>query len=98
VAVLGDEAYYRKIAKEVNEQRKFLYRSLERMDIAFEKSFTNFILIQVGGDSSQVAGDLLKKGVIIRDMAAWGLKGYIRVTIGSASENKRFIKTLGEII
>ena len=98
VAVLGDEAYYRNIAKDVNEQRQYLYRSLESMDIAYEKSFTNFILVHVGGDSSQVAGALLKKGVIIRDMAAWGLKGYIRVSIGSASENKRFIKTLGEII
>ena len=80
-----------------NEQRQYLYRSLQSMEIAFEESFTNFILVHVGGDSSQVAGALLKKGVIIRDMAAWGLKGYIRVSIGSASENKRFIKTLGEI-
>jgi len=98
VAVLGDEAYYRNIAKDVEEQRQYLYRSLQSMDIAFEKSFTNFILVHVGGDSSQVAGGLLKKGVIIRDMSVWGLKGYIRVTIGSALENKRFIKSLGEIL
>ncbi len=98
VAVLGDEAYYRKIAKDVEEQRQYLYRSFESMDVAYEVSFTNFILINVGVDSSQVAGALLKKGVIIRDMAVWGLKGYIRVSIGSASENKRFIKTLGDVL
>lgn len=98
VAVLGDEAYYRNIAKEVIEQRQYLYRSLESMGISYEVSFTNFILVRVGGDSSRVAASLLKKGVIIRDMAAWGLKGYIRVSIGSASENKRFIKSLGEIL
>ena len=98
VAVLGDEAYYRHIAKDVSEQRQYLYRSLDSMDVAYELSFTNFILVNVGGDSSQVANALLKKGVIIRDMAVWGLKGYIRVSIGSASENKRFIKTLGEIL
>ena len=97
LAVLSDEAYYRNIAKDVNEQRQYLYRSLERMGIAYEVSFTNFILVHVGGDSSRVAGALLKKGVIIRDMAVWGLKGYIRVSIGSASENKRFIKTLKEL-
>jgi histidinol-phosphate aminotransferase len=97
VAVLSDETYYRNIAKNVNEQRQYLYRSLESMGIPYEVSFTNFILIRVG-ESRQVAGSLLKKGVIIRDMSAWGLKGYIRVSIGSASENKRFIKTLGEIL
>ena len=98
VAALGDKAYYRHIVKDMNEQRQFLYRSFERMGIDFEESFTNFILVHVGGDSSRVAGRLLKKGVIIRDMAAWGLKGYIRVSIGNASENRRFIKTLKEIL
>ncbi len=98
LAALEDGAYYRRIAKEVNEQRQFLYRSLENLGLAYEVSFTNFILVHVGGDSSRVAGALLKKGVIIRDMVAWGLKGYIRVSIGSPSENKRFIKTLGEVI
>ena len=34
VAALGDEAYYRNIAKDVNEQRQYLYRSLESMGIA----------------------------------------------------------------
>jgi len=98
VAVLGDDAYYRQIAQEINEQRKYLYRSFESMNVPYEKSFTNFILVHVGGDSSQVTGDLLKKGVIVRDMAVWGLKGYIRVSIGSSSENKRFIKSLGETL
>jgi histidinol-phosphate aminotransferase len=98
VAALGDDKYYRDTVKDVKEQRKYLYRSLESMGIAYEKSFTNFILVHVGGDSSQAANALLKKGVIVRDMAAWGLKGYIRVSIGSASENKRFIKTLGGIL
>ncbi len=79
-------------------KKQYLYRSLESMGIAYEESFTNFILVRVGGDSSRVARALLKKGVIIRDMAVWGLKGYIRVSIGSPSENKRFIKTLGEIL
>jgi len=98
VAVLNDEAYYRKIAKDVEAQRQYLYHALQELNITFEISFTNFILINVGGDSSQIAKALLKKGVIIRDMAAWGLKGYIRVSIGNASENKRFIKTLGEVL
>jgi histidinol-phosphate aminotransferase len=98
VAALGDEAYYKKIARDVGEQRDFLYRSFEKMNVAYEKSFTNFILVHVGGDSSEAARALLKKGVIIRDMAAWGLKGYIRVSIGTASENQRFIKTLKAVL
>ncbi|MDE2027629.1 MAG: aminotransferase class I/II-fold pyridoxal phosphate-dependent enzyme, partial [Candidatus Omnitrophica bacterium] len=85
-------------AREISGQRAFLYRSLDRLNIPYEQSFTNFILVNVGADSSQVAGALLKKGVIVRDMAVWGLQGYIRVSIGSPAENKRFIKSLGEIV
>ena len=98
VAALGDQAYYKKIARDVETQRQFLYRSLTGLKIKYEQSFTNFILVYAGGDSSAVAGALLKNGVIVRDMKAWGLKGYIRVSIGTATENKRFIKTLVEAL
>ncbi len=98
VAALSDQAYYKKIAREVEVQRQYLYRSLTGLNLKYENSCTNFIVIHVGGDSSQIANALLGKGVIIRDMSAWGLKGYIRVSIGSASENKRFIAALKQII
>jgi len=98
VAVLNDESYYRNIAKDVQEQRKYIYHALAGMNVRYELSFTNFILINVAKDSTEVTKALLKKGVIIRDMAAWGLKGYIRVSIGSLDENKRFIKTLREVL
>lgn len=98
IAALADKAHYQRIAKEVEVQRQYLYRSLTGLNIRFQESFTNFILIHVGTDSTKVAQALLKQGVIIRDMAVWGLTGYIRVSIGTSSENKRFIKTLAKVI
>ena len=41
---------------------------------------------------------ILKKGIIIRPMAAWGLKTFIRITIGKQSENEKFISALREIL
>ncbi len=98
VAALGDQVYYKNVAAKVEEQRQFLYRSLTGLNLAYVNSFTNFILIYVGGDSTALAQTLLKKGVIIRDMSVWGLKGYIRVSIGTEQENKRFIQTLKRIV
>jgi histidinol-phosphate aminotransferase len=98
VAALSDERYYRNLAKETQEQKQYLYRSLKLMGVDYQESFTNFILVHVVKDSSQIAQALLKKGVIVRDMAAWGLTGYVRVSIGKPSENKFFIKTLEEIL
>lgn len=98
VAALSDQSYYEKIAKDVQLQRQFLYQALDTLGIEHVRTFTNFILMKVGGDSSALALKLLKKGVIVRDMNVWGLNGYIRVSIGTAAENKRFIKTLGEVL
>lgn len=96
VAALGDRVYYAKIARDVEAQRQYLYRSLDKLRLRYETSFTNFILIQVA-NAKQTAEALLKKGVIIRDMTGWGLSDYIRVSIGTAQENKRFIKCLEEL-
>jgi histidinol-phosphate aminotransferase len=98
IAALEDEAHYKKIAIDIEKQRQYLYSHLTAAGLKYIVSFTNFILVYVGGDSTNVAQGLLKKGVIIRDMNVWGLKGYIRVSIGTASENKRFIKSLVEVL
>ncbi len=97
VAALADKNYYQKIAKEVEVQRKYIYKGLKTLGLKHEVSHTNFILIKVA-HASEISKGLLKKGVIIRDMTVWGLSDYIRVSIGTASENKRLIKTLGDLL
>lgn len=98
IAVLKDRAYYRGLARKIADQRQYLYNSLTGMDLDYVTSYTNFVLIKVSDKASRVAKKLLKKGVIVRDMSFWGLNNYIRVTIGTGAENKRFIKTLKEIL
>ena len=61
-------------------------------------SVANFILIDVGRDCMDVFRDMLKYGVIVRDMKQYGLKNFIRVTIGTKKENERFIRVLKKII
>lgn len=97
VAALKDQRYYRRITKEIEGQRQLLYRSLKDMGLPYEESFTNFILIKVN-DASATVNALLKKGVIVRDMTAWGLTDYIRVSIGTAAENRRFITSISSLV
>ncbi|MBI3009761.1 MAG: hypothetical protein HYY57_02115 [Candidatus Omnitrophica bacterium] len=57
-------------------------------------SVTNFILFEIGPKATQIAEALAAKGVIVREMSAWKLTGYIRVTIGTKAENQRFLTAL----
>lgn len=98
LACLNDSAYYRKIAKAIRSERQFLYKNLKRLKLHYEESYTNFILIRIQSDSTDLTKQLMKKGVIVRDMSHWGLSNYIRVTIGAPQENKRFIKVLEDLL
>ena len=98
LACLKDQNYYQSLAKKIQEQRRFLYQNFERLNVECVKSYTNFILINLKKDSQDVVQKLLKKGIIVRDMKGWGLKNYLRVTIGTATENKKFLKALEELL
>ena len=98
LACLKDRSYYRKIGLKIEEQRQFLYQRLAGMGLAFVQSVTNFILIDLKDQSTRIVQELLKRGVIVRDMKFWGLATFIRVTIGTEKENKKFIKALEELL
>ncbi len=98
LACLKDEGYYRNIIKKTLAQKKIIIKALKSLGVSYVSSCTNFILIKVKQNSTDVFQTLLKKGVIVRDMKAWGLDQYIRATIGTDKENKRLIKALKEVL
>ncbi len=98
LACLSDQAYYRGIARKIERQREVLYRGLRKSGLEYIESHTNFILIDTRQDAARLAKALLAKGVIVRDMSFWGLKHFIRVTIGTEAENKRFLNVIGKIL
>ena len=63
------------------------------------ESYTNFItyLFDESMDSTKIADTLLKRGVIIRNLASYGMNA-IRITIGTAKQNDVFFKHFSEVI
>ncbi|MBN2722048.1 MAG: histidinol-phosphate transaminase [Campylobacterales bacterium] len=68
-------------------------------NISFIPSYTNFItyLFDESLNSTEIADALLKKGVIIRNLASYGLNA-IRITIGTAEQNDKFFHYFSEFI
>jgi histidinol-phosphate aminotransferase len=56
-------------------------------------SFGNFLTVRVG-KAAEVYKRLLKRGVIVRPVAGYGLPEHLRVTVGTADENTRFLAAL----
>ena len=59
----------------------------------FRSSFGNFVTFIVK-DAKGVNLSLLKSGVIVRPIAGYGLPDWLRVTIGTETENARFLLSL----
>ncbi len=59
---------------------------------------TNFILADLKTEAQPVYEALLRQGVIVRPMNAWGLSRFIRVTIGTKADNRRFADSLKKVL
>ena len=98
IACLQDKAYYDKALKVLEDQRRYFYKEFKLLGLNFVPSATNFILVDLARTSKPIAQALLKKGVIVRDMTPWGLKTFIRITIGLPKENQKCIRALKSIL
>jgi len=87
-----------KHSNEVNESgKKYLYEQLKEMSVFFIPSETNFVTIDAGTDAAKIAGELQNEGVIIRPLAMYGKPTFLRVTVGTLSQNQRFIEAFRPI-
>ncbi|WP_024791110.1 histidinol-phosphate transaminase [Lebetimonas sp. JS032] len=65
-------------------------------NLNFIESYTNFIVLFLK-NSTSVANNLLKKGIIVRDMASYGFDA-IRITIGKKEENEKVLNLLKGLV
>jgi histidinol-phosphate aminotransferase len=93
LAALGDAAHIRKTKAMTRRGLAFLEREFRRLKLEFVPSCANFVLVNVG-DGDRVFRGLQRHGVIVRPMRGYKMPEWIRVTVGTMEENRRFIKVL----
>jgi histidinol-phosphate aminotransferase len=97
IAALGDAEFLQK-SFDVNRVGKAqLQGAFEQLGLTYVPSYANFVLVKVG-DAAQVNLELLKRGVIVRPVKGDGLPEWLRVSIGLAHENQKFIDALSQIM
>ncbi len=71
---------------------------LEGLGLAHIPSLGNFVSFDCGRDAQGVYNALLQAGVIVRPIAEYGLPNHLRVSIGLAEENERFLRVLPDAL
>jgi len=97
LAALDDDEHVERTRRCNREGMVFLRQHCERLGIEYVPSWANFLLVHVG-NGARVYEALLRQGVIVRPMSVYGFPEHVRVTVGTADENQRFITALEQAL
>ena len=79
-------------------QRAMLTGQLAARGLAPVPSQANFVLVDVGVDADELFNRLMAVGVLVRPATAFGYPTHIRVTVGTDTQNRRFLAALDEVL
>jgi histidinol-phosphate aminotransferase len=96
LAALSDETHLKQSIAQNEKGKHYLYRQFDAMGMDYVRTEANFVhfTLKDAQTAKKVNETLLRMGVIIRPLEGSSL----RVSIGSSSELKRFIRSLQRIL
>lgn len=104
VAVLRDLKHLNRVVSATVHERQYLTERLHALEamraygLRIVPSLGNFLFIDVGRSSSDVATALMRNGVIVKPWLESGFQTFIRVTVGRREDNEHFLQALAEVL
>jgi histidinol-phosphate aminotransferase len=95
LAALEDEAYLEASRQMLRAGRAQLMAGMRKLGIDPVESVANFILFPCE-KAAELTAALVRRKVIVRPMAGFGLPRHVRVSVGTAAENDQFLAALAE--
>jgi histidinol-phosphate aminotransferase len=97
LAALGDQRHIRDAVSRNASQAELLSATLSSMGFRITPTFANFIHCEVGREASALAQALHREGISIRPLGSWGLPNSLRISIGSAEQNRSLVEVLRRV-
>jgi histidinol-phosphate aminotransferase len=92
-AALDDMEFVARSFAENLQGLRQLERGARALGLDYIPSHGNFLTIRVGR-ASEIYKRLLRRSVIVRPVGGYGLPEHLRVTVGTAQENEKFLAAL----
>ncbi len=97
-ASLEDEDYLKEVQGLVWQGLSYLEKALKELGAKPYPSQTNFLLVDLKQPARPIYEALLRQGIIIRCMDAYGFPTFVRLTVGLPEENQALVKALREVL
>lgn len=94
LAALSDTDFVKNCVNANTNERARVREALENLNLTCLPANANFITIDTQSNSLKLYEALLKQGVIVRPLHAYGLANYLRISIGTSAENTKMLKAL----
>ena len=97
-AAINDIDFQNKSIEHNIKWMSWLEKELKKLNLSFQTSVTNFLLIKFSNETQFNAQSaekfLASRGILVRGMSVYNLPSYLRVSLGTEEENMTLIKEL----
>jgi len=93
-AALDDHEHLKRSVAANREGMRQVQVALDRLGVKHYSSVGNFLLVDCGRPGGAVYESMLRQGVIVRPVGGYGLTNHLRITIGTAEQNRRMLDAL----
>jgi histidinol-phosphate aminotransferase len=96
IAALDDRDFTEMCIRENHAGLAQLESGFRARGLEFVPSVANFMLVRVG-EGARIFDALQRRGVIVRPLKPYGMPEWLRVTVGTAAQNDRFLTELAAV-
>ncbi len=97
-AALSDEDYLLQTVAANAQGMSILTEGFKILGLDWIPSAGNFVSVDLKRPGQPVYEALLRKGVIVRPIANYGMPNHLRISVGTGAENRFFLKALSETL
>jgi histidinol-phosphate aminotransferase len=98
-AAIADRDFIQRTVRDVRQGKRELANGLVRLGVKHFPSAGNFLLLYLGVRAKEIVAALAGKHILVRDRSSdFGGQGYVRVTLGTIEQTRRFLRELEALL
>lgn len=99
-AAISDTEFLEKTIENNRVGLDYFYTAFDELGLTYFKSYANFVMIDFGeaAEANRINEEMLKRGVVVRPIGAFGLPHCIRISVGTPAENATCVAALREVL
>lgn len=98
LAAIDDEDWVAKCSAENTRELAKLREGLAALGLECVSGEANFVLVRFGPDSAKIFQTLQQMGYIVRPVANYGLKDYLRISVGTPDQNAGLLAAVARVL